>query len=345
MYIKYNRSTVAPIPHAAAAASWPRMSERGVFSRGRACGCAKMPAMEFGQLQLSDRPEIERILAPLRRNDSALGFANLYSLQEKYGNEICMEGDALFVRQTRRIPGTMACFVPLGSVDMANDMGKLFRMAEGEGQPLCLVGVSEQDKLLLEHEMPGAFAFEADRAFADYLYHTRKIAAYAGPELAKKRREVNKFFQLYGQAGIEFAALGVEDLDEIRAFQQRWFESSERRGTDEHPLDSEHRKILLDLDCFESLGLRGILMRVGGAVEGYAYGSMLPGGAFDVMVLKGNLEYRFIWRVLLQKLAQSVLSEARFLNLEEDLGLLGMRENKMSYQPFALLEKYQARPV
>ena len=169
----------------------------------------------------------------------------------------------------------------------------------------------------------------------------RDIAAYAGPALAKKRRETNKFFQLYGDE-VSFEPIVPACLDELRAFQQAWHDGSRRRGTEEHPLELEHRKIALDLDHFEALGLEGILLRIAGDVQGYAYGSLLPGGAFDVMVLKGNLDFRYIWRALLRELARTVAPRAEYLNLEEDLGLPGLRENKLSYQPCELLERYQA---
>ena len=61
--------------------------------------------MEYRTLQLADKDAVEQVLAPLGRNDSALGFANLYSLTEKYGTEVRLEGRALHVRQRRRLPG------------------------------------------------------------------------------------------------------------------------------------------------------------------------------------------------------------------------------------------------
>lgn len=61
------------------------------------------------------------------------------------------------------------------------------------------------------------------------------------------------------------------------------------------------------------------------------------------MVLKGNLDFRFVWRALLRELARYCVDKATYLNLEEDLGLPGLRENKLSYQPCALMEKYQGR--
>lgn len=298
--------------------------------------------MEFRTLQLEDKAAVNEVLLPLGRNDSALGFANLYSLTEKYGTQICLEDGVLFVRQLERVPNAMAYYPPLGTQDLASDVRKLTDVSTAEGRELRLVGLSTEEKERLERDLPDVFEFSADRDFADYLYRTETIAAYEGPGLAKKRRETNKFFQLYGSEA-SFEPIRLDRMDELRAYQQRWFETSRRRGTDEHPLELEHRKILLDMDRFRELDLEGILLRIGGLVEGYAYGSVLPGGAFDVMVLKGNLDYRFVWRALLRELARFCVGKAAYLNLEEDLGLPGLRENKLSYQPCALMEKHQGR--
>lgn len=266
--------------------------------------------MEYRTLQLADKDAVEQVLAPLGRNDSALGFANLYSLTEKYGTEVRLEGRALHVRQRRRLPGAVAYYPPLGGEDVVADIARLLEEAAGAGERPVLVGVTPSQRQRLEEALPGMFAFSTDRAFADYLYRTRDIAAYAGSALAKKRRETNKFFQLYGD-DVSFEPVVPACLDELRAFQQAWHEGSRRRGTEEHPLELEHRKIALDLDHFEALGLEGILLRIAGDVQGYAYGSLLPGGAFDVMVLKGNLDFRYIWRALLRELARTVAPPRR----------------------------------
>ena len=47
--------------------------------------------MEFRTLHLEDKAAVNDVLLPLGRNDSALGFANLYSLTEKYGTQIALE--------------------------------------------------------------------------------------------------------------------------------------------------------------------------------------------------------------------------------------------------------------
>lgn len=94
-------------------------------------------------------------------------------------------------------------------------------------------------------------------------------------------------------------------------------------------------EILLDKNPARNyLSLKASSLRIGGAVEGYAYGGVLPGGAFDVMVLKGNLDFRFVARPSARARALPRVDKATYLNLEEDLGLPGLRENKLS-QPCA----------
>ena len=152
--------------------------------------------MEFRTLHLEDKAAVNDVLLPLGRNDSALGFANLYSLTEKYGTQIALEDGVLYVRQLDRIPGAVAYYPPLGTLDIADDVRTLVREAQDEGRTPRLVGLSLEEKDRLEADLPGAFEFSSDRNFADYLYLTKTIAAYEGPGLAKKRRETNKFFQL-----------------------------------------------------------------------------------------------------------------------------------------------------
>lgn len=297
--------------------------------------------MEFGPLRLSDKHAVEDALRPLRRNDATLGFANLYSLQGKYGIEAHLEDGVLFVRQMRRFPDGPAYLTPLGSRDLACDVRRLQRDAHDAGVPLRLVNVTQDERRLLDRELPGLFSFEADRAFSEYLYRTETIAALSGHGLAKKRREAGKFDRLYGDR-VTYEPLCADMLDEARSYQERWFDQRGSGGTDEHPLEAEHRKILLDLDLFEQLGLEGIALRIDGRLEGYAYGALLFGGAFDIMVLKASLEYRFSWRALVRQLARMMAGRAELLNMEEDLGLPGLRESKLGYRPCALIEKHTA---
>ena len=84
--------------------------------------------MEFRTLHLEDKAAVNDVLLPLGRNDSALGFANLYSLTEKYGTQIALEDGVLYVRQLDRIPGAVAYYPPLGTLDIEDKTPKSLQL-------------------------------------------------------------------------------------------------------------------------------------------------------------------------------------------------------------------------
>lgn len=200
--------------------------------------------MEFSTIKLSDKQRIEAALAPLARNDSSLGFANIFGMQEKYGTRFCIEDNALYLRQDARVPGMRAYYPPLGTNDLAGSIARLAEEAMLDG-PFAFVNVTPEEKHLLQAAgMP--WTFTTDRNFAEYLYRTEDIAEYRGAERAKKRREVRKFFQLYGPR-VRIDAIGPGNLDAVANYQCAWFFANmSRRMSPEHPLESEHRKILLN---------------------------------------------------------------------------------------------------
>ena len=53
-----------------------------------------------------------------------------------------------------------------------------------------------------------------------------------------------------------------------------------------------------------------------------------------------NYKIPGIYQVLLWETCRQILSSFTFLNLEEDLGIPGLRKTKLSYQPIRLEEKF-----
>ncbi|MFR0868765.1 MAG: phosphatidylglycerol lysyltransferase domain-containing protein [Adlercreutzia sp.] len=254
------------------------------------CSAAKQPIERNAAHGTSERctwkikPPSTTCSAP-GRNDSALGFANLYSLTEKYGTQIALEDGVLYVRQLDRIPGAVAYYPPLGTLDIADDVRTLMREAQAEGRRLHLVGLSPKEKEQLEADLPGAFEFSSDRNFADYLYLTKTIAAYEGRAW---RRSAERRTSPSMPAARRPSSPSPSTIWTSCAPTSR-FGSTSAVAAPTSTLELEHRKILLDMNHFEGFDLKASSAH-GGTVEGYAYGSVLPGGAFDVMVLKGNLD-------------------------------------------------------
>lgn len=266
-------------------------------------------------------------------------FANLYCLRNLYGTEIALgEHSALLVRQTRREPGTVSYLPPLNA-----PWETLLALARSEGRPWSLFGVTAEDRAALEQCAPGAVAFQADRDWAEYLYTSAAMTTLSGGKLGQRRRDARQCRDTWGER-LQAEPMTPENFDEVFAFQKRWMES---RGTDdaqrEH-LDGETIAVRDALDHYEQLQLQGLVLRLDGAVAAYSYGCAVGGVAFDIITQKADVGVRHLYRVIFQDVARMYGPDYRWINMEEDLGVPGLRRMKSLYQPDVLLEKWRAGP-
>ena len=298
--------------------------------------------MNYRAIELTDKSDVEAILAPLGRNDSQIGFANIFALQKKYASQMCIEDGIFYLRQGKRDPKRMAYFPPLGEKATPADALELLVRAKEEGEPAMLVSLSpEEAEAIASIDCGHTVHTEADPAYFDYLYNSQEIAEYSSSDLGRKRRAARKFRKEY-EGRFEMVALDKAKCPDVWDYQVKWLAENEGRYTAENPLRPEHEKIALSLELFDELELEGLIAYIDGKIAGYAYGTPLPGGAFDLIVLKSDLEHQGLWGVILQEMALSVVDRCPLLNLEEDLGIEGLRENKMRYHPCALIEKHTA---
>ena len=200
-------------------------------------------------------------------------------------------------------------------------------------------GVTEDNLSLFEQSIKHSFKITEQRDWFEYLYRSEKFVDFASSELSKQRRAVNRFWNLYGaEAAVE--RISPSNIQKVVKYQSAWLANNLDRNMDRDSLISENESILNGLDNFWSLNLEGIIVSVGKSVRGYAYGTILPGGAFDIIAQKGDVEYQQIYKVVLQEHVKTFYERAELTNMEEDIGLVGLRRSKERYKPDYMLKKY-----
>ena len=90
----------------------------------------------------------------------------------------------------------------------------------------------------------------------------------------------------------------------------------------------------------ETLELLGGAIFVDDKVVAFTLGSKISDEIFDIHIEKALKDYAEAYTVINQQFAKNELSEYKYINREDDLGIEGLRKAKLSLKPCMLLKKY-----
>ena len=113
----------------------------------------------------------------------------------------------------------------------------------------------------------------------------------------------------------------------------------------EHPEVGFHEKYAAELYCdtLEALGFQGILAKTEEGPQAIAFGAIIAPDVFDFHVEKTLIPstVNYIKWELYQRLPPQI----QWINLEEDLGLPGLKNNKLQAVPAAITPLWKGVPV
>lgn len=292
--------------------------------------------LTFSESTLDDR----RWVAPLlQREGLALcdySFPVLYCWRETFRFRLARLGERVLI--SLQSPDGPAFLWPAGEGDPAPAVEALLAEAHGQGEPLRLMGLTEDHQRWLEDRYPGVFAFSHLREGDNYLYRTERLADLGGKKLHAKRNHIHRF-----EAACPdwvCAPLTDDDTPGCLALEERWFgEAAEREGSPASLL-GEHRAVTEALRRREALGLEGIVLREGTQVLAFSLGAPLTDTVFDVHFERADSAVPGAYAAVNRAFARYVRDRyphMAYLNREDDMGLAGLRQAKLSYGPDRIL--------
>ena len=289
------------------------------------------------------------MLLGARRMGSEFCFGNLYAWAERQGTEIARAGGFFLIRSGLWKDdgrGSKIYGLPLGTGDLGGALALLREDARRRGVPLALFGVTSGDIPRLEEACPGAFRYETNRDFSDYIYRREDLARLPGKKYHQKRNHVARFTR---ENDWECEPITPAALDECLAMARQWVARNGVR--DPGALLDELRAMERCFAHYEAFGLCGALLRTGGATTGgstggrivaFTLGEELNEHCFCTHFEKAFTEEPGAYQMINRCFAAMRLEGYEFVNREEDLGDEGLRRAKLSYYPAILLEKYLA---
>lgn len=296
--------------------------------------------IDFQKLEPARRSELLPLLEEAGIRGCGYGFSNLYL----WGDQRVAYVDG-FLAFFSRFEGPAMYPMPLGNGELKPVLEALMEDAREKGIPFRLTGLNQQDMEALEALFPGTFRSHENRNNADYIYDIQELAELKGRKHQQKRNHVNRFLAAYPDATVE--PMKPEKTGEYRVFLERWF-CRRQEEEPEEDFQMEKRAIFAALDHFSALGMEGLALYADGRLAALTMGSRLSEDTFDVHFEKADTAFHGAYPAINRAFARYLRGKypaLRWLNREDDMGIPGLRQAKLSYHPHHLIEKYWASLV
>lgn len=297
-----------------------------------------MGKLEFKPIEIGDKAVISSFTWPSDFQNCDFSFANMCSWRFLYDSEFTVAEDQLLIRFKIEKMSRFAYMVPVGTGDFGKAIDLLERDSLAHGHPLCLLGVTPDTKEMLERIFPSKFMYIVERDYFDYIYSREDLATLSGKKYQQKRNHINNFKRRYAY---EYVELSGEMIHECLELESQWFKSNQGKE-DVRELTDERRSMIYALNHFVELGLIGGAIRVDGKMVAFTFGAPINHQTFGVHVEKADVNYEGAYTIINQEFCAHLPACFTYVNREEDLGIPGLRQAKLSYQPCILLEKSAA---
>jgi uncharacterized protein len=178
------------------------------------------------------------------------------------------------------------------------------------------------------------FREEEDPNNFDYLYRVEDLAELKGKRYDGKRNRIRKFESTFVH---EYHTLMRADVPGCVRLLEDWFEV---KINGDPCMRGEKKAIVQALASFELLGLKGGVVKVGGRVEAFTVGGRLAPDMAVIPIEIANPGLVGLAQWINREFVRREWSGYRLVNREQDMGLEGLRQAKLSYQPAGLVKKY-----
>lgn len=290
---------------------------------------------EFREPQISDKSKVDYILSHDRQIVCEFCFGNIFIWGPIFGTQISMcNKDFLVCRSTDEKPSYS---VPKGHGIFKECINALKKEAEHDENRLEFYSVTQQDKRTMEKIFPNKFRFIESRHNFDYVYLLKDLADLKGKKYKSKRNHISYFEKNFDWS---FEQMNDKNIEECRTMNEKWYFQNIEQKND--GIEEEYVAVNRALDYFNLLNFEGGLIRADGKVVAFTIGERLNNNTFCTHIEKAFSDVRGAYPTINREFSKYLLKNYKYVNREEDMGIEGIREAKLSYHPVRLEVKYRA---
>jgi hypothetical protein len=290
----------------------------------------------FNSLTIDDKPVFDRYLKGYNFKTSEYSFTNLIIWRKGCDISYTIYNGTLIIKK-KDFKGNYHFMQPIGykKEDLRCVVEKLNNYKIENRMPYLFKDVENSFLDELKEIYHDDIKIEEDVDNFDYIYDSDKLMNLSGKKLHSKKNHYNYFIKTYNYTIKDFSEPGIKE-DCIRA-SEAWHE--EKNSNDKY-LDYELEGIREIISNSDKLGLKGMAVYVDDSIASFTIGESVNEDMSIVHIEKGRSDIRGIYTFTNKVFVENYLSNVKYINREQDLGIEGLRKAKKSYYPLKLEEKY-----
>jgi len=288
----------------------------------------------FVDLELKDRDVFQAFFSEYKPEISELTFTNLFIWRSHYKFQWSLYKDWLLIVSLEGEYGTyaMEAIGPSPRDEVTRLVLEWMKEEKKENNPRI---ERADERIISEIEDMKGISIVPTRDHFDYVYLRDDLVKLAGNKYRSKRNHINQLLRTYAYRYEELAPDHIEDCVEL---QEKW--CILRRCEEDLDLLGEWDAVKEILKCYDSLEVQGSVITIENKVVAFTIGQMLNENTAVVHIEKADPEIPGLYPVINQQFCENKWHNVRYINREQDLGIPGLREAKLSYYPDHMVKKF-----
>ncbi|MDW8802524.1 phosphatidylglycerol lysyltransferase domain-containing protein [Clostridium sp. A1-XYC3] len=291
--------------------------------------------LEFKPLTINDKDLFDKYLKPYIFETCEYSFTNLFIWRKALDIQYALYKDVLIILKSD-FEGELHFMQPIGykRENLEEIINFLIELKSQLGLPHLFKDVEEWFvEELTSVYGEGKFAISEDRDNFDYIYESKALSSLSGKKLHKKKNHYNYFIKNYNY---EVAPITSELIQPCIKSAREWCHKHVCKGY----LLYELRSIEEMLRNSSNLDFIGMVVYVEGKLSAFTIGEKINENMAIIHIEKADPDIRGLYNFINKTFIEDHFMEVPYINREQDLGIEGLRQAKLTYVPIKLAKKF-----
>ncbi|MDZ4181430.1 MAG: phosphatidylglycerol lysyltransferase domain-containing protein [Candidatus Cloacimonadaceae bacterium] len=290
--------------------------------------------LKLQSLNTAHIPLLREFLGKYPNEACDYSICNLMTWGRIYDNQFALWRERLVIF----IPRFQYVFFPVGKEISPEELSELISLFRVDFKDAELILIPEE-YLAAHPGIDNYFEVREDRAWADYVYSTEKMVSLSGKKLAKKKNLVSQFKR--GYPDYKVLKISADRRDVIITFTEKWRREREVEGI---YLNTEQSAIKNTMDMWNEIPIEGLIICLHNRIVAYSIFSEQSPRMATIHFEKFDPDKKGSAQIINWETSKYLSQKYELINREQDIGLPGLRQAKLSYMPEYMIKFFAAKP-